>query len=274
MTSDSGSDCFWNGQRFPPGFRFQPTDEELVLFYLKRKICKKRYGLDVIAETDVYKWDPEELPGLSKLKTGDRQWFFFSPRDRKYPNAQDPAEQQCMDIGKPLARTVSSLVDLVLLSQPQKVLAFDGLEKLHVDGLSEFDFFLDAPLSVPEFDTDESGQITHEDLNGYENGVTNPISSYYVQNNENGMALVHQNRSNNSDTRFPGLYETGSNKQDNGTDSWFSSALWSFVESIPTTPASASDSTLAVMGYCCNRRSEVITASRNELINRIIPCTI
>lgn len=23
---------------------------------------------------------------LSKLKTGDRQWFFFSPRDRKYPN--------------------------------------------------------------------------------------------------------------------------------------------------------------------------------------------
>ncbi|KAD4386225.1 hypothetical protein E3N88_26394 [Mikania micrantha] len=24
--------------------------------------------------------------GQSKLKTGDRQWFFFSPRDRKYPN--------------------------------------------------------------------------------------------------------------------------------------------------------------------------------------------
>lgn len=26
------------------------------------------------------------IAGLSKLKTGDRQWFFFSPRDRKYPN--------------------------------------------------------------------------------------------------------------------------------------------------------------------------------------------
>lgn len=24
--------------------------------------------------------------GQSLLKTGDRQWFFFSPRDRKYPN--------------------------------------------------------------------------------------------------------------------------------------------------------------------------------------------
>ncbi|KAI3459983.1 hypothetical protein Pfo_016646 [Paulownia fortunei] len=71
---------------FPPGFRFHPTDEELVLYYLKRKICRQRHRLNVIGETDVYKWDPEELPGMSKLKTGDRQWFFFSPRDRKYPN--------------------------------------------------------------------------------------------------------------------------------------------------------------------------------------------
>ncbi|XP_073066335.1 NAC domain-containing protein 17-like [Primulina eburnea] len=79
-------DCFGNGSMFPPGFRFHPTDEELVLFYLKGKICRKRCREDVIGETDVYKWDPEELPGLSKLKTGDRLWFFFSPRDRKYPN--------------------------------------------------------------------------------------------------------------------------------------------------------------------------------------------
>lgn len=71
---------------YPPGFRFHPTDEELVLYYLKKKICRKRILLDAIAETDVYKWEPEDLPDLSKLKTGDRQWFFFSPRDRKYPN--------------------------------------------------------------------------------------------------------------------------------------------------------------------------------------------
>ncbi|KAL2945221.1 NAC domain-containing protein 17 [Bienertia sinuspersici] len=42
--------------------------------------------LDIIAEVDVYKCEPQELPGLSVLKNGDRQWFFFSPRDRKYPN--------------------------------------------------------------------------------------------------------------------------------------------------------------------------------------------
>ncbi|GFP79014.1 NAC domain-containing protein 78 [Phtheirospermum japonicum] len=85
------TDCFWDGKIMTPGFRFHPTDEELVLYYLKRKICSKRHRLDVINETDVYKWDPEELPGMSKLKTGDRQWFFFSPRDRKYPKRSNRA---------------------------------------------------------------------------------------------------------------------------------------------------------------------------------------
>lgn len=49
---------------FPPGFRFHPTDEELVVYYLKRKICRRRLKPDMIAETDVYKWDPDELPGI------------------------------------------------------------------------------------------------------------------------------------------------------------------------------------------------------------------
>ncbi|KAK6938224.1 NAC domain [Dillenia turbinata] len=71
---------------WPPGFRFHPTDEELILYYLKRKICGRRLKLDIIAEIDVYDWNPEELPGQSALKTGDRQWFFFSPRVRKYLN--------------------------------------------------------------------------------------------------------------------------------------------------------------------------------------------
>ncbi|KAK7391188.1 hypothetical protein VNO78_19600 [Psophocarpus tetragonolobus] len=85
--SGTGSaDSFSQMMSSMPGFRFHPTDEELVMYYLKRKICGKRLKLDVIRETDVYKWDPEDLPGQSILKTGDRQWFFFCHRDRKYPN--------------------------------------------------------------------------------------------------------------------------------------------------------------------------------------------
>lgn len=63
VTVESGSGCFGDGKRFPPGFRFHPTDEELVLYYLKKKICKRKQRFDVIREIDFYKWDPEELPG-------------------------------------------------------------------------------------------------------------------------------------------------------------------------------------------------------------------
>ncbi|KAK4741035.1 hypothetical protein SAY87_024623 [Trapa incisa] len=86
MAVDSDSSLAICGGDWPPGFRFYPTDEELILYYLKRKICRKKLQLNIIAELDVYKWEPEELPGQSVLKTGDRQWYFFSARDRRYPN--------------------------------------------------------------------------------------------------------------------------------------------------------------------------------------------
>ncbi|CAM8962839.1 unnamed protein product [Rhodiola kirilowii] len=70
----------------PPGFRFHPTDEELVSYYLNRKINRRKIDLDVIPEVDLYKCEPWDLPGKSLLPSKDMEWFFFSPRDRKYPN--------------------------------------------------------------------------------------------------------------------------------------------------------------------------------------------
>ncbi|EPS63951.1 hypothetical protein M569_10833, partial [Genlisea aurea] len=68
----------------PPGFRFHPTDEELVTFYLASKVFNGGYlrGLEM-AEVDLNRCEPWELPDAAKM--GEREWYFFSLRDRKYP---------------------------------------------------------------------------------------------------------------------------------------------------------------------------------------------
>ncbi|GKU91639.1 hypothetical protein SLEP1_g5484 [Rubroshorea leprosula] len=69
-----------------PGFRFHPTDEELVRYYLKRKVCNKPFRFNPISEVDVYKSEPWDLPDKSNLKTRDLEWYFFSVLDKKYGN--------------------------------------------------------------------------------------------------------------------------------------------------------------------------------------------
>lgn len=78
----------------PPGVRFHPTDEELIVYYLKKKIFNNAcVNLAIIAEIDIYKWDPEQLPGLSVLKNGDKKWYFFCKRERKYPKGSRASRQ-------------------------------------------------------------------------------------------------------------------------------------------------------------------------------------
>lgn len=74
--------------QLPPGFRFHPTDEELVVHYLKKKASSTPLPVTIIAEIDLYKFDPWELP--EKATFGEQEWYFFSPRDRKYPNGARP----------------------------------------------------------------------------------------------------------------------------------------------------------------------------------------
>lgn len=50
-----------------PGFRFHPTDEELVGFYLRRKVEKNPLRIELIKQIDIYKYDPWDLP--SKIYT-------------------------------------------------------------------------------------------------------------------------------------------------------------------------------------------------------------
>ncbi|KAG7037971.1 Protein CUP-SHAPED COTYLEDON 3 [Cucurbita argyrosperma subsp. argyrosperma] len=72
-----------NEQGLPPGFRFHPTDEELITFYLASKVFKGSFCGVEIAEVDLNRCEPWELPDVAKM--GEREWYFYSLRDRKYP---------------------------------------------------------------------------------------------------------------------------------------------------------------------------------------------
>ncbi|XP_009778771.1 transcription factor JUNGBRUNNEN 1 [Nicotiana sylvestris] len=71
-----------------PGFRFHPTDEELVGFYLRRKVEKRPITIELIKQIDIYKYDPWDLPKSSNM--GDKEWYFFCKRGRKYRNSIRP----------------------------------------------------------------------------------------------------------------------------------------------------------------------------------------
>ncbi|CAM0876536.1 unnamed protein product [Alopecurus aequalis] len=72
-----------------PGYRFHPTDEELVTFYLRRKVARKALRIEVIREMDIYKHDPWDLPKASTVG-GEKEWYFFCLRGRKYRNSIRP----------------------------------------------------------------------------------------------------------------------------------------------------------------------------------------
>lgn len=111
----------------PPGFRFHPTDEELISHYLYKKVVDINFACRAIGDVDLNKCEPWDLPCkfssyylfiylfcffyimrkemvfsfvifkkkcffffnfccvLGKAKMGEKEWYFFCVRDRKYP---------------------------------------------------------------------------------------------------------------------------------------------------------------------------------------------
>lgn len=87
MSGDDGKDGHEH-DLVMPGFRFHPTEEELIEFYLRRKVEGKRFNVELITFVDLYSYDPWELPALAAI--GEKEWYFYVPRDRKYRNGDRP----------------------------------------------------------------------------------------------------------------------------------------------------------------------------------------
>ncbi|KAK4483412.1 hypothetical protein RD792_010598 [Penstemon davidsonii] len=76
-------------EEFPSGYRFLPTDSELIVYYLKKKVKNEPIPYSKIHEVDLYKHNPQELSEIFS-HPGEKQLYFFTPRERKYLNGSRP----------------------------------------------------------------------------------------------------------------------------------------------------------------------------------------
>jgi len=50
------------GLDLPPGFRFHPTDAEIIVCYLTEKVKNSKFSATAIGEADLNKCEPWDLP--------------------------------------------------------------------------------------------------------------------------------------------------------------------------------------------------------------------
>lgn len=84
--------------KLPPGFRFYPRDDELICDYLAQyKLIsgdghgnnglKNMFGFfPIMVDVDLNKCEPWDLPDTACI--GNKEWYFFNLRDRKYATGQ------------------------------------------------------------------------------------------------------------------------------------------------------------------------------------------
>ncbi|XP_050231733.1 NAC domain-containing protein 6 [Mercurialis annua] len=101
-----------------PGFRFHPTEEELLDFYLKNIVFGKKIRFDIIGYLNIYHHDPWELPGMAR--NGEREWYFFVPRDRRHGSGGRPNRTTANGFWK----ATGSDRKIVSLSDPKRVIGF------------------------------------------------------------------------------------------------------------------------------------------------------
>ncbi|KAI8558829.1 hypothetical protein RHMOL_Rhmol04G0126900 [Rhododendron molle] len=70
-----------------PGFKFHPTDEEVINFYLPNKNAGNLVAIDPIrTDQDIISRHPVTVQAHYPLLSPENAWLFYTFRDAKYPN--------------------------------------------------------------------------------------------------------------------------------------------------------------------------------------------
>ncbi|KAL0328454.1 UNVERIFIED_CONTAM: protein CUP-SHAPED COTYLEDON 2 [Sesamum calycinum] len=69
----------------PPGFRFHPTDEELISYYLLKKVLDSSFTTRAITQVDLNKSEPWNLPGTESEDGGERM-VLLQPARQEIPD--------------------------------------------------------------------------------------------------------------------------------------------------------------------------------------------
>ncbi|XP_057432041.1 NAC domain-containing protein 83-like [Lotus japonicus] len=72
--------------RLLPGYKFDPTDEVLIDFYLKRRVFAQLVPFHIIPDFDVFQTEPWGLPGGDGKIFNERKCFFYNTRSRDLEN--------------------------------------------------------------------------------------------------------------------------------------------------------------------------------------------
>uniref|UniRef100_A0A8R7QVU2 NAC domain-containing protein n=1 Tax=Triticum urartu TaxID=4572 RepID=A0A8R7QVU2_TRIUA len=151
--------------RPPPGFRFMPTEDEMIRYYLLPKLQGRAYvPNNAIIEDTVYQCHPDGLTSkyMDRGQAG-RSFYFLSPRERKYKNGARPRRDTKDRLGRWKASTGKTDERGGGDVRKEERVAGDGTTKYCKSGLAYFYFrgrgekekksgWLMQELTVPEYE--------------------------------------------------------------------------------------------------------------------------
>ncbi|KAK1383598.1 NAC domain-containing protein [Heracleum sosnowskyi] len=158
----------------PPGFRFHPTDEELITHYLRPKVYDINFSPAPIGTVDLNKVEPWDLPGMAKM--GEDEWYFFCVKDKKYPTGSRTNRATKAGYWKATGKDKEIYRSKKLVGMKKTLVFYEGrAPRGHKTNWVMHEFRLEAKFSITKvtqnewaisriFYKDSSGKKTHISL--------------------------------------------------------------------------------------------------------------